>query len=351
MAVKSRACVVSGATVRAASFIHFGFEHVPLAVLQGVAYSLFLATEDRPVVVVEVLDDLKCPASSDDVAAHQFGVQPLCVIVVATGLESADCVAEQQVRVSDQLVQLVQVTSGSLDTFQGLGNLADRSNGLVVGAGRSSVTEVREIVFTGHRCGITAPDCFQTAEPGVCASTTGQDCRSVELCPALSRWHAPCGTFRQNVAAGAIFGHRRIMIGDVARLGLAVRDRRTRLGLSQAGLWKTGGPSNSTLTNIENGRAVPVSAITLRKLDTALRWRTGSAYTLLYGEESRTPISLPGATLHAQDLAAAAAQARRALELFDEKRIDFRQLEARVLLLVTEAEGAAAGARAADNSS
>ncbi|KZF02532.1 hypothetical protein A2J03_28575 [Rhodococcus sp. EPR-157] len=138
------------------------------------------------------------------------------------------------------------------------------------------------------------------------------------------------------------------MFGDVARLGLAVRDRRARLGLSQTDLWRSGGPSNSTLTNIENGRQVPVSSFTLRKLDEALKWGTGCAYSLLHGDEGPVSVSMPGAELRAHNLAAAAAEARRALARFADNQIGFQELEACVLLLATEAEAVANDARSAN---
>lgn len=126
-------------------------------------------------------------------------------------------------------------------------------------------------------------------------------------------WRQRIRSVPGNVAIEGSFGHRRLMFGDVARLGLAVRDRRARLGLSQTDLWRSGGPSNSTLTNIENGRQVPVSSFTLRKLDEALKWGTGCAYSLLHGDEGPVSVPMPGAELRAHNLAAAAAEARRAL--------------------------------------
>lgn len=64
---------------------------------------------------------------------------------------------------------------------------------------------------------------------------------------------------------------------QVRRLGDAVRARRDEMGLSQMDVWKAGGPSNSTLTDIENARATKVEYRTLRKLDEALGWERGTA--------------------------------------------------------------------------
>jgi hypothetical protein len=66
-------------------------------------------------------------------------------------------------------------------------------------------------------------------------------------------------------------------------------------------VWKNGGPSNSTLTNLEAGTADRISPATLRKLDTGLRWAPGSAARVLDGgepealpDESAEPVSWRG---------------------------------------------------------
>lgn len=75
------------------------------------------------------------------------------------------------------------------------------------------------------------------------------------------------------------------MANDVKRLGQYVAARREELGLSQIDVWHNGGPSNSTLTGIENGTAKSVSTSTMRKLDASLNWAPGSARVILLGEE------------------------------------------------------------------
>lgn len=72
---------------------------------------------------------------------------------------------------------------------------------------------------------------------------------------------------------------------DLDRFGDAVRTRREELGLTQMDVWQRGGPSNTTLTKIENAEGGFPSAGTLRKLDLALRWRDGSARRVLEGGE------------------------------------------------------------------
>lgn len=64
-----------------------------------------------------------------------------------------------------------------------------------------------------------------------------------------------------------------------ARFAAAVLQRRTELAKSQLDVWRSGGPSNSTLTTLENGRGELTNA-TAKKLDKALEWEPGSALRL-----------------------------------------------------------------------
>lgn len=70
----------------------------------------------------------------------------------------------------------------------------------------------------------------------------------------------------------------------LARFGQVVAARRARLGLTRFEVRDAGGPSDTTLGNIENGtlgRAPGPS--TLKKLDQGLRWAKGSAADALAG--------------------------------------------------------------------
>lgn len=82
------------------------------------------------------------------------------------------------------------------------------------------------------------------------------------------------------------------MANGMARLAQAIADRRRALGRSQIGVWRSGGPSNSTLTRLENGEGDPPSPSTLRKLDKGLDWVPGSAAAVLNGGSptSLTPL-------------------------------------------------------------
>lgn len=77
------------------------------------------------------------------------------------------------------------------------------------------------------------------------------------------------------------------MDARIARLGTAVKSRRQQMGYTQQDVTRDGGPSDTTQTGIELGTASGVSAATLRKLDTALRWQPGSAKAVMDGGEPR----------------------------------------------------------------
>lgn len=82
------------------------------------------------------------------------------------------------------------------------------------------------------------------------------------------------------------------------RLGHAVQQRRAQLSMSQVEVWRAGGPSNSTMTNIEGAKPLPVHPKTLRKLDTGLRWPPGTAYRILH-QSSTAPGHTPEHRPHA----------------------------------------------------
>lgn len=67
------------------------------------------------------------------------------------------------------------------------------------------------------------------------------------------------------------------MSSKAQRLAAAVKARRDQLELSQIDVWQAGGPSNTTLTNIENGHMSALNRKTAAKLDKGLRWVAGSA--------------------------------------------------------------------------
>lgn len=74
------------------------------------------------------------------------------------------------------------------------------------------------------------------------------------------------------------------------RFGKRVQDRREQLGRSQIEVWQRGGPSNTTLTAIENGRTSLTKA-TARKLDAGLDWEEGSAWGTWHDGTEPVPLA------------------------------------------------------------
>lgn len=67
------------------------------------------------------------------------------------------------------------------------------------------------------------------------------------------------------------------MSSNARRLAAAVLARRQELDLTQLDVWQSGGPSNTTLTKIENAEIDALTRTTARKLDAGLKWEPGSA--------------------------------------------------------------------------
>lgn len=67
------------------------------------------------------------------------------------------------------------------------------------------------------------------------------------------------------------------MPANADRLAEAVKARRHELQLSQLDVWQNGGPSNTTLTAVENGLVETLTRTTARKLDAGLQWPEGTA--------------------------------------------------------------------------
>lgn len=80
------------------------------------------------------------------------------------------------------------------------------------------------------------------------------------------------------------------MLANAERLAAAVKARRAELEMNQLEVWQNGGPSNTTLTDIENGRTTTLSRTTARKLDAGLRWPEGTARRIFDGEQRSTEV-------------------------------------------------------------
>ncbi len=72
---------------------------------------------------------------------------------------------------------------------------------------------------------------------------------------------------------------------DMARFGAIVNKRRRELGLSLDDVAATGGPSQVTVSNIEQGTTNRPHFATFTKLDEVLRWKSGSAARAFDGQE------------------------------------------------------------------
>lgn len=83
------------------------------------------------------------------------------------------------------------------------------------------------------------------------------------------------------------------MSSNAERLAEAVIARRKELGdISQLDVYLAGGPSNTTMTEVENGRLKTLTRTTANKLDAGLRWEQGSARRVWDGKGEPVPIRL-----------------------------------------------------------
>lgn len=111
------------------------------------------------------------------------------------------------------------------------------------------------------------------------------------------------------------------MSTNAERLAHWVRTRRADLDLSQLDVWQAGGPSNTTLTEIENGRVERLTRTTARKLDAGLRWEPGSAKRTWEGGEP-SPLYESSPTPAGEDLATLRHQIAQAPFLSPEEKAE-----------------------------
>lgn len=97
-------------------------------------------------------------------------------------------------------------------------------------------------------------------------------------------------------------------------LAEAVRARRADLGLTHDDVATAGGPSDTTLSNLEQGRLSTVANVTLRRLDTALQWEQGSAARVLAGGSPRPIDETPRGLADYTDVELATELLRRLTE-------------------------------------
>jgi transcriptional regulator with XRE-family HTH domain len=77
------------------------------------------------------------------------------------------------------------------------------------------------------------------------------------------------------------------------KVGIAVRDRRTALGMTQSEVSERGGPSVETLRAIENNRAGRLSPRMRRALERVLEWKPGGIDAILAGDVPTTAAAKP----------------------------------------------------------
>ena len=100
--------------------------------LQFVTHTSFVVAEHRPVGVVEFLDDLKRPASIEDVAADDLRFESVGHRFVAGFAQFVAGLTEQKVGMTHQLMKRVQLAAGTLHELQGLRHSADGLDGRIV---------------------------------------------------------------------------------------------------------------------------------------------------------------------------------------------------------------------------
>jgi transcriptional regulator with XRE-family HTH domain len=77
------------------------------------------------------------------------------------------------------------------------------------------------------------------------------------------------------------------------KVGIAVRDRRTAMGMTQSEVSERGGPSVETLRAIENNRAGRLSPRMRRALERVLEWESGSIDAILAGDVATAAVAKP----------------------------------------------------------
>lgn len=91
-------------------------------------------TNRGPVGVVVLVDHLEGPTTGEHVATDEFVSHRSGQLAMAGVSEGVGSVAEQSVRVTGELVEVVEVTACTFDPFDGLGQLAECVDGRFVGS-------------------------------------------------------------------------------------------------------------------------------------------------------------------------------------------------------------------------
>ena len=122
---------MAGPTLGPPLLLHLGLEDVPRPLLQLIAGPTLVLAENRPVAVVELLDDLKRPAPVEYVPADHVGLQPVGDGWVPGSAKLVGRLAKEQVGMPHELMKLIQMPPGAFDVFQRLGQRTHRLDRLV----------------------------------------------------------------------------------------------------------------------------------------------------------------------------------------------------------------------------
>lgn len=125
------------------------------------------------------------------------------------------------------------------------------------------------------------------------------------------------------------------MSSNAERFGQIAKERREHLELNQLEVGDAGGPSNTKLTEIENGRLPDLTPLIAKKLDQGLRWEPGSARRTWLGGD---PVPLEA--IYSPGLEQAIAEVEAASISDSTKRFIIDQLKARVATSDTSEETA-----------
>ena len=113
--------------------------HVAPAGGHRVADPALVVAEDRPVAVVELLDDLERPATLEDIAADELALELGRELLCAGGAQLGQDVVEREVGLADELVERIQVAASALERLQRLGHVPGGGDGIVTRARRTIV--------------------------------------------------------------------------------------------------------------------------------------------------------------------------------------------------------------------
>lgn len=125
---------------------HPRFMQVTNAGLQLLPDPPFVVSKQRPVVVVELLDNLIRPSALQDIPPDELGLQPISDRVVAGVPQFVAGLTKQQVGVPHQLMECVQLTACAFDVLQSLGNRADGFHCRLVQLGGPILGYVRQVL-------------------------------------------------------------------------------------------------------------------------------------------------------------------------------------------------------------